>query len=363
MADPPLARTPLYDLHRSLGAKLVPFAGYEMPVQYPDGILAEHLHTRAQAGLFDVSHMGQVRIDGADAARALEALVPGDIVGLAPGRMRYTLFTNDRAGILDDLMVTSRGDHLFLVVNAACKAADIAHLQRHLAGVTPLPDRALLALQGPVAATVLDRLAPGVARLGFMSAAPVTIETLPCFVSRSGYAGEDGFEISVPAEGAERLARRLLAEPEVKPVGLGARDTLRLEGKLSLYGNDLTDDTTPLEADLGWVVKFAAGDFIGKDALLAQRAAGPARKLVGFEMTGRGIARHGYAIHRSNGGAPGEKIGEVTSGGPAPTLEKNIGMGYVPAGISEPGTQLQIDCRGKLVTAEIVKGPFYKRGQ
>ena len=233
MADA-LARTPLYDLHLSLGAKMVPFAGYDMPVQYPAGILAEHLHTRSAASLFDVSHMGQVRLDGPGAARALEALVPGDIVGLAPGRMRYTLFTNDAGGILDDLMVTNRGDHLFLVVNAARKDVDIAHLRRHIAEVQPLPERALLALQGPAAAAVLERLAPGIAALPFMSAAPATLAGIAAVVSRSGYTGEDGFEISVPGEAAERLARRLLAEPEVKPAGLGARDTLRLEAGLCL---------------------------------------------------------------------------------------------------------------------------------
>jgi len=364
MADPPLARTPLYDLHRSLGAKLVPFAGYEMPVQYPDGILAEHLHTRAQAGLFDVSHMGQVRIDGADAARALEALVPGDIVGLAPGRMRYTLFTNDRAGILDDLMVTSRGDHLFLVVNAACKAADIAHLQRHLAGVTPLPDRALLALQGPVAATVLDRLAPGVARLGFMSAVPVTIETLPCFVSRSGYAGEDGFEISVPADGAERLARRLLAEPEVKPVGLGARDTLRLEAGLCLYGHDIDETTTPIEADLGWTIgkrRRQGGGYPGAAIVARQLTEGVARKRVGLRPQDKAPARDGTEIV-----ADGTPIGHITSGGFGPTVGGPIAMGYVDAKHAAPDTAVGLVVRGTTRPARIAPLPFvphrYHRG-
>ena len=357
MADAPLARTPLYDLHRSLGAKLVPFAGYEMPVQYPDGILAEHLHTRATAGLFDVSHMGQVRLDGADAARALEALVPGDIVGLAPGRMRYTLFTNDQAGIRDDLMVTNRGDHLFLVVNAACKAADIAHLQRHLARVTPLPDRALLALQGPAAVTVLERLAPGVGRIGFLSAAPVTIDGLPCLVSRSGYTGEDGFEISVPAQGAERLARRLLAEPEVKPVGLGARDTLRLEAGLCLYGHDLDETTTPIEADLGWTIgkrRRQEGGYPGAAIVAQQLAEGVARKRVGIRPQDKAPARDGTEIVAADG-AP---IGRITSGGFGPTVGGPIAMGYVDAKHAAPDTAVGLVVRGIMRPAHIAPLPF-----
>ncbi len=356
MADAPLARTPLYDLHRSLGAKLVPFAGYEMPVQYPDGILAEHLHTRAQAGLFDVSHMGQVRLDGTDAARALEALVPGDIVGLAPGRMRYTLFTNDQAGIRDDLMVTNRGDHLFLVVNAACKAADIAHLERHLARVTPLPERALLALQGPAAVAVLERLAPGVGRVGFLNAAAVTIETLSCLVSRSGYTGEDGFEISVPAEGAERLARRLLAEPEVKPVGLGARDTLRLEAGLCLYGHDIDETTTPIEADLGWTIgkrRRQEGGYPGAAIVARQLAEGVARKRVGIRPQDKAPARDGTEIV-----ADGVPVGRITSGGFGPTVGGPIAMGYVDATHAAPDTAVGLVVRGTPRPAHIAPLPF-----
>ena len=356
MADAPFRRTPLYDLHRSLGAKLVPFAGYEMPVQFPDGILAEHLHTRAQAGLFDVSHMGQVRIDGADAARALEALVPGDIAGLAPGRMRYTLFTNDAAGIRDDLMVTNRGDHLFLVVNAACKAADLAHLQHHLARVTPLEDRVLLAVQGPAAASVLDRLAPGASGLAFLSAAPFTIEAMPCLVSRSGYTGEDGFEISVPADGAERLARRLLAEPEVKPVGLGARDTLRLEAGLCLYGHDIDETTTPIEADLGWTIakrRRQEGGYPGAAIVARQLAEGVARKRVGIRPQDKAPARDGTEIV-----ADGTPIGRITSGGFGPTVGGPVAMGYVGAAHAAPGTAVGLVVRGTARPAQVAALPF-----
>ncbi|HZT51354.1 MAG TPA: glycine cleavage system aminomethyltransferase GcvT, partial [Stellaceae bacterium] len=357
--------TALYDLHRSLGGKMVPFAGYEMPVQFPDGILAEHLHTRAQAGLFDVSHMGQVRLDGADAARALESLVPGDIAGLGVGRMRYTMLTNDAAGILDDLMVTNRGDHLFLVVNAACKAADIAHLRRHLPQVTPLEDRALLALQGPAAAQVLERLAPGVGALAFLSAAPFTIEGLACVVSRSGYTGEDGFEISVPGDGAERLARRLLAAPEVKPVGLGARDTLRLEAGLCLYGHDIDATTNPIEADLGWTIskrRRQDGGYPGAAIVARSLAEGVRRKRVGIRPEDRAPARDGTEIVAADGAS----IGRVTSGGFGPSVGGPIAMGYVDAAHAAPGTAVGLVVRGSARPARVVKLPFvphrYRRG-
>jgi aminomethyltransferase len=283
-ADDPLQTTPLDGLHRTLGAKLVPFAGYAMPVQYPSGILAEHTWTRSHAGLFDVSHMGQVRLDGSGAAAALERLVPGDIAGLKPQRMRYTVFTNDTGGILDDLMVTNAGDHLFLVVNAACKTADIAHLQTHLARdctVTPLPERALLALQGPEAAAVLAAHAPDAAKLAFMAGAPFAVGGLPCFVTRSGYTGEDGFEISVANADAERLARLLLGDARVKPIGLGARDSLRLEAGLCLYGHDIDTTTTPIEADLAWAIqkrRREGGGFPGAGVILKQLAEGAPRK-------------------------------------------------------------------------------------
>ena len=276
----PLARTPLHALHVELGARMVPFAGYEMPVQYPTGIIKEHLHTRTAAGLFDISHMGQVRLAGAQAAAALEALVPVDVVDLGVGRQRYALFTNETGGILDDLMIANFGDHLFLVVNAACKAQDLDHLRTHLGDrceLEALTDRALLALQGPQAGAVLARLAPDTAPMTFMTVGRVTLAGAPCFVSRSGYTGEDGFEISVPADRAEALARALLAEPEVAPIGLGARDSLRLEAGLCLYGHDIDTTTTPVEADLAWALSKSRrtggarpGGYPGAAAILRQ---------------------------------------------------------------------------------------------
>ncbi|HYU14152.1 MAG TPA: glycine cleavage system aminomethyltransferase GcvT, partial [Stellaceae bacterium] len=293
----PLKHTPLYELHRARGARMVAFAGYEMPVQYPTGIISEHLHTRAQAGLFDVSHMGQIRLDGAAAARALEVLVPGDLQALAPGRMRYTLLLNEAGGILDDLMATrvpnGAGDGLMLVVNAARKDADFAHLAAHLnsaATIEPRFDRALLALQGPAAAIVLARHVAGVERMPFMSAAEVRLAGVPAFVTRSGYTGEDGFEISLAAGDAVAVAERLLAEPEVAPIGLGARDTLRLEAGLCLYGHDIDETTTPIEAGLAWTIgkrRRAEGGFAGAAAILRQLAEGPHRRRVGIRPDGR----------------------------------------------------------------------------
>jgi aminomethyltransferase len=367
MADNPLQRTPLHSLHLSLGAKMVPFAGYDMPVQYPAGIMAEHLHTRAKAGLFDVSHMGQARLAGAGAAEALERLVPGDIKGLAVGRMRYTLLTNDRGGILDDLMVTQAGDHLFLVVNAARKAQDIAHLQRHLgaAAVTPLADRALLALQGPAAAAVLARLAPAAPALAFMSGSALAVDGIACFVTRSGYTGEDGFELSVPADAADRLARRLLAEPEVMPVGLGARDSLRLEAGLCLYGHDIDDTTTVIEADLAWAIqkrRRAEGGFPGAAVIARELAAGASRKRVGIRPEGRAPAREGTEITDD----AGARIGRITSGGFGPSADGPIAMGYVAAGKAALGTPLKLLVRGTPRPARIVPMPFvphrYHRG-
>jgi aminomethyltransferase len=356
----PLRRTALHGLHRALGARMVPFAGYDMPVQYPDGIIAEHQHTRAQASLFDVSHMGQVRLTGADAAGALETLVPGDLRALKPGEMRYTLFTNDVGGILDDLIVTNAGDHLFVVVNAACKDADIAHLRAHLpAGVSiePLADRALLAVQGPAAATVLARLAPQSASLKFMNAAAMDVAGMRCFVTRSGYTGEDGFEISVANDSAEGLAKRLLAEPEVRAAGLGARDTLRLEAGLCLYGHDIDGTTTPIEAGLSWTIgkrRRAEGGFPGAEIILAQLRDGPARKRVGLKPEGRAPAREHTEIHD---GAD-ERIGEVTSGGFGPTEGGPIAMGYVTAAFAAPGTPVNLMVRGTARPAQIVPLPF-----
>ena len=367
MVDTALHRTPLHDLHLSLGAKMVPFAGYAMPVQYA-GIMAEHLHTRAKAGLFDVSHMGQVRLAGDGAAQALESLVPGDIAALAPGRMRYTLFTNDAGGILDDLMVTQAGDHLFIVVNAARKQHDIAHLRRHLAGkatVTPLEDRALVALQGPAAAEVLARVAPAARAMAFMTGAAMEVDGLPCLVSRSGYTGEDGFEISAPAAAAPRLARRLLAEPEVMPVGLGARDSLRLEAGLCLYGHDIDETTTVVEADLAWAIqkrRRAEGGFPGAALIARELAAGARRKRVGIKPEGRAPAREGTEIVDAAGAA----IGRITSGGFGPSADGPIAMGYVAAAQAALGTAVKLMVRGTPRPARIVPLPFvphrYYRG-
>jgi aminomethyltransferase len=371
MVDPAsdtLQRTPLYALHQSLGAKLVPFAGYEMPVQYPAGILAEHLHTRSQAGLFDVSHMGQLRLRGAGAAAALETLCPGDIQAVGPLRQRYTLFTNERGGILDDLMVTNAGDHLFVVVNAGRKIDDIAHLRRHLApaiDIEVLADHALLALQGPQAAAVMARLAPELATLTFMTAANVRLDGAPCFVTRSGYTGEDGFEISVPAERAERLAKRLLAEAEVSPVGLGARDSLRLEAGLCLYGHDIDETTTVIEADLAWAYhkrRRVEGGFPGAAILQRQLAEGAPRKRVGILPDGRAPARDHTPITDGN-----QTLGEITSGGFGPTIGGPIAMGYVAASHAVPETAVSLVVRGTPRPARIVKMPFvtprYYRGK
>ncbi|MGC2522506.1 MAG: glycine cleavage system aminomethyltransferase GcvT [Stellaceae bacterium] len=367
-ADLPLRRTPLYSLHRALGARMVPFAGYEMPVQYPSGILAEHLHTRAGAGLFDVSHMGQLRLTGPDPATALEALVPGDIRGLGPMRMRYTLLLNDEGGIRDDLMATRLADGLFVIVNAATKDADIACLRRRLpaeVAIEPLEDRALLALQGPMAAAVLERLAGGVAQLPFMTAAETPVAGRPCLVTRSGYTGEDGFEISLAAADAPELARRLLAEPEVEAAGLGARDSLRLEAGLCLYGHDIDETTTPIEADLGWTIgkrRRAEGGFPGAGVILRQLAQGAGRKRVGIRPDGRAPAREGTPILNQAGAA----IGRVTSGGFGPSLGAPVAMGYVAAADAGEGAPLLLDLRGTARPAHVARLPFvphrYHRG-
>jgi aminomethyltransferase len=352
-------RTPLYALHVELGGKIVPFAGYEMPVQYPAGIIAEHLHTRAKASLFDVSHMGQVVLSGADIAAKFERLVPADIAGLKPGRVRYTMFTNERGGILDDLMAAKDGDVLRLVVNASRKADDLALMRGALgnSAVTYLDDRALIALQGPAAATVLARLARGVETMPFMSMAQVDIDGIACYVTRSGYTGEDGYEISVPGAAAENLARRLLAEPEVAPAGLGARDTLRLEAGLCLYGNDIDETTTPIEADLAWTIqkrRREAGGFPGDAIIRRELAQGASRRRVGIKPEGRQIARG----HTPIVDAGGQEIGIVTSGGFSPSLEGAIAMGYVPAALAESGTALLLSVRGAERSAQIAALPF-----
>jgi aminomethyltransferase len=360
----PLKHTPLHALHRELGARLVPFAGYEMPVQYPTGILAEHAQTRTAAGLFDVSHMGQVRLTakpGQSAAKALETLVPGDIAGLQPGQQRYTQFTNETGGILDDLMVTSTGDHLLLVINAACKDADLAHIQKHLSvrcEVEPMFSRGLLALQGPQAAQALARLAPSIATMKFMTGAYVVIEGTECYVTRSGYTGGDGYEISTPANATEAIARKLLAQPEVKPIGLGARDSLRLEAGLCLYGHDIDTTTTPIEAGLLWSIgkeRRAQGGFPGAAVVQKQIVEGAPRKRVGLLPEGKAIAREGVEI-----AIAGKVVGKVTSGGFAPSLGRAIAMGYVERTQSANGTKVELVVRGKPVPAEIVPMPFVK---
>jgi aminomethyltransferase len=358
-ADQKLERTPLHDLHVKLGAKMVPFAGYDMPVQYAAGIMAEHLHTRAAAGLFDVSHMGQVRLSGADAAEALERLVPADVKGLGVMRTRYALFTDEKGGILDDLMVTNAGDHLFLVVNASCKKQDIAHLRRHLGAkvnVEPIADRALLALQGPQAGTVMGRLAPDASALRFMQAGSFRIDGAECFLTRSGYTGEDGFEISVPAKDAARIAAKLLDQSEVKPIGLGARDSLRLEAGLCLYGHDIDTTTTPVEADLAWSIgkrRREEGGFPGADIILKQLAEKPARKRVGILPEGRAPAREHTEITGEKG-----RIGEVTSGGFGPTVGGPIAMGYVDAAHAAPATAINLVVRGVPRPARVQPLPF-----
>jgi len=356
--DQALKRTPLHGLHAELGAKFVPFAGYEMPVQYPAGILKEHLHTREGAGLFDVSHMGQVRLPGADAATRLEALVPGDLQALAPNALRYTMFTNVQGGILDDLMVTRRDEDLFLVVNADCKDADIALLRDALGAdaVEPLEDRALLALQGPRAAEVLARHAAGVDRLAFMTAGAFELAGAAAWISRSGYTGEDGFEISVPNDAAERVARLLLEAPEVAPVGLGARDSLRLEAGLCLYGSDLTTETTPVEAGLLWTIskrRREDGGFPGDAVVRQQIADGPSRRRVGIRPAGRAPARAHTAVMAGD-----TAIGGVTSGGFGPNVGGPVAMGYVARAHAKAGTAVELEIRGKRHAAEIVKMPF-----
>jgi aminomethyltransferase len=352
-------KTPLHALHAELGAKFVPFAGYAMPVQYPAGILKEHLHTRSGAGLFDVSHMGQVRLTAADADARLEGLVPGDIAVLKPGEMRLTMFTNERGGVLDDLMVTRRHNDLFIVVNAGCKDGDLELLRASLGAATVVydEDRALLALQGPCAAAALARHAQGITCLGFMKSAAIEIAGIAAWVSRSGYTGEDGFEISVANVDAEALARTLLDEPEVAPVGLGARDSLRLEAGLCLYGNDLTPDTTPVEAGLAWTIskrRRASGGFPGDTIIQAQLADGPTRRRIGIKPAGRTPARAHTAVVDASGTA----IGEITSGGFGPSVRGPVAMGYVDRAHAKAGTEIELYIRGKRHAAAVVKMPF-----
>ncbi|WP_075990150.1 glycine cleavage system aminomethyltransferase GcvT [Vibrio fluvialis] len=365
--------TPLHALHLEVGAKMVPFAGYDMPVQYALGVKKEHLHTREAAGLFDVSHMGQLRLHGEGAAAALETLVPVDVVDLAEGKQRYAFFTNEQGGILDDLMVANLGDHLFVVVNAACKDQDINHLQAHLPSGVELEiidDRALLALQGPKAAEVLARLQPAVADMLFMDIQQVQIDGIDCIVSRSGYTGEDGYEISVPADKAEALARTLTAFEEVEWIGLGARDSLRLECGLCLYGHDLDETTTPVEASLLWAIQpvrrtggAREGGFPGADIILSQIATKDvSRKRVGLVGQTKAPVREGTELFD----AEGTKIGIVTSGTAGPTAGIPVSMAYVRADLSAIGTEVFAEVRGKMLPMLVEKMPFvpqrYYRG-
>ncbi len=376
MAD--LKRTVFYDTHVEFGAKMVTFAGYEMPVQYPMGVMKEHIHTRENAGLFDVSHMGQVILRARsgvpeDAARGLETLVPVSVLGLAEGRQRYGIFTNDAGGILDDLMIANRGDHLFLVVNAACKDADIAHIKQHLSDtcdIEVIEGRALIALQGPLAEAALSALNPKAAEMRFMDVATLELAGAECWVSRSGYTGEDGYEISVPNQFAVPLARALLASGDVMPIGLGARDSLRLEAGLCLYGNDIDTTTSPVEGAIEWAIQKVrrnggarAGGFPGAVRILAELEDGATRRRVGILPEGRAPMRAGTELFAGDSG--GDVIGTVTSGAFGPTIGAPMSMGYVGIEHGAEGTKIYGEVRGKRQPATIAPMPFrpatYKR--
>ena len=377
-AENTLKRTPLYALHAARGGKMVPFAGYEMPVQYATGVLREHLHTRGSAGLFDVSHMGQIALHAKsskveDAALALERLVPQDILAVAAGRQRYAQFTNADGGILDDLMVANFGKHLFLVVNAACKAEDEAHLRANLSDdcvIEPLPDRALIALQGPKAEALLAKFCAEAPAMRFMDSGPRRVAGFDCYVSRSGYTGQDGFEISVPADNAEALATALLASGEVLPIGLGARDSLRLEAGLCLYGHDIDTTTTPAEGALEWSIQKSrrdggarAGGFAGAEKILGQLENGAPRRRVGLRPEGRAPVREGAPLFASE--TSSEPIGAVTSGGFGPTLNAPVAMGYLPSPLAVSGTPAFAEVRGQRLPLRVSPMPFvpntYKR--
>jgi aminomethyltransferase len=360
MSDPTADRNlPLNDWHVGRGARMVPFAGYSMPIQY-EGIIAEHRWTRESAGLFDVSHMGQLIVAGPDTEKGLEALLPADLRILKEGRLRYSLLLSEDAGILDDLMATRRGDHFYLVVNGATKQADIAHLEERLPRnvvVDHMKEQALLALQGPKAVEALSRLAPGVAELGFMTGAAFELDGVTAWISRSGYTGEDGFEISVPAGRATEVADRIADQPEVKPVGLGARDSLRLEAGLPLYGHDLDSTTTPVEADLVFALskrRRDEGGFAGWHRIARELKEGPVRKRVGLAVEGRQPVREGAMVVDSEG----SEVGKVTSGGFSPMLEAPIAMAYVPAAMAVEGETVRLAQRGRIFEAKVVKMPF-----
>ena len=375
MSDTELLTTPLNALHIELGARMVPFAGYSMPVQYKSGLMAEHQHTRQAAGLFDVSHMGQLKLIGADAAAALESLMPVDVQGLAEGKQRYGLLLNDEGGVIDDLMFFNQGnDTWFLIVNGACKLADIAHIETHIGNrcqIVTLPTQGLLALQGPQAVTALSRLVPGVEKLVFMSGAGFAWNGAELFITRSGYTGEDGFEISVPGEHTEALARALLAQPEVKPIGLGARNSLRLEAGLCLYGNDIDSTTTPPEAALNWAIQKVrrtggerAGGFPGAAKVLAQidNPASLSKKRVGLIAKERVPVREPAVLENMDG----QHIGHVTSGLLSPTLNQPLALAYVQPEYAQPGTEVFAMVRGKPVAMVVSPTPFlpprYHRG-
>ena len=374
MSDADSLKTPLHALHVELGARMVPFAGYSMPVQYPAGLMAEHKHTREAAGLFDVSHMGQVKLIGPDAAAALESLMPVDVIGLGVDKQRYGLLLTDEGTIIDDLMFVNRGGHLFLIVNGDCKAGDIAHMQARIGSrcqIVPLPERGLLALQGPKAVDALKRLVPGVEKLVFMTGGAFAWNGADLYITRSGYTGEDGFEISVPGEQAEALARALLAEPEVKPIGLGARNSLRMKAGLCLYSNDIDTSTTPVEAGLNWAMQkirrsggARAGGFPGADRVLAQLDGAQAleRQRIALIAKERVPVREPAPLQNLDG----QSIGQITSGLLSPMLDRPIAMGYVRAGYAAVGTELFAMVRGKPVPMEVVAAPFvparYYRG-
>jgi aminomethyltransferase len=373
-ASADLLTTPLNALHLELGARMVPFAGYSMPVQYPAGLVAEHHHTRSAAGLFDVSHMGQLRLTGPDAAAAFESLMPVDVIGLGVHKQRYGLLLNDEGGIIDDLMFVNRGEDIFVIVNGACKHGDLAHIQQRIGSrctIEPQFDRALLALQGPQAVTALQRLLPGVAQLVFMTGMAAVWQGADLYVTRSGYTGEDGFEISLPAHAADAFARALLAQPEVKPIGLGARNSLRLEAGLCLYGNDIDTTTTPVEAGLNWAMQKVrrtggarAGGFPGATKVLAQLdGTAPAQRLrVGLVGLERVPVREHVELHND----AGQKVGEVTSGLLAPTADQPVALAYVQAEYAASGTRLNAMVRGKSVPMQVSPLPFvpnrYVRG-
>ncbi|MGB0866336.1 MAG: glycine cleavage system aminomethyltransferase GcvT [Granulosicoccaceae bacterium] len=366
MSDDALLKTPLHDLHLELGGKMVGFAGYSMPVQFPLGIMGEHKHTRAKAGLFDVSHMGQVTVRGETPAQDFESLVPVDVIGIAPLTHRYALFTNKQGGIDDDLMISNAGDYLFVVVNAACKERDLAYMQANLpkCDVELIEDRALLAIQGPAAAAVMARLAPDTASMVFMDWRPMQIAGIDCFIGRAGYTGEDGFEISVPADQADAFARQLLAEEEVEAIGLGARDSLRLEAGLCLYGHDLDTTTSPVEASLLWAMQKVrradgerAGGFPGAEVIMKHLAEGVGRKRVGLKVAGRAPVREGAELQDGQG----TTIGAVTSGGFGPTLEAPVAMGYVATEFAKLGTELVAIVRNREIAVTVEKMPMVEQ--